>query len=101
MRGRQKLVGVEFAEMTEVLFDSAPVEGRTLTLAQLKQRLQEIESMTGEGFEALKKKKDIDPAFPRLVTAATLTEEFSYSELVLTSRELGAGLIIEVGMNER
>ena len=101
MRDRQKLVGVEFAEMIEVLFDSAPVEGRTLTLVQLKQRLQEIEAMTGEGFDALKKKKDIDRALPRLVTAATLTEEFGYSDLVLTSRELGSGLIIEAGMKER
>ena len=98
MRGCKKLVGVEFAEMAEVLFDSAPVEGRPLTLTELKQRLQTIESMTGDEFEALKKRKDIDRALPRLVVAATLTEEFGYSELVLTGRELGSGLIIEAGM---
>jgi exopolyphosphatase/pppGpp-phosphohydrolase len=101
MRGRKKLVGVEFAEMAEVLFDSAPVEGRTFTLMELKHRLHEIESMAGEPFEALKKRKDIDRALPRLVVAATLTEEFGYSELVLTGRELGSGLIIEAGLKNQ
>jgi len=47
------------------------------------------------------KRKDIDRALPWLVAAATLTEEFGYSDLVLTSRELGSGLIIEAGMKER
>jgi exopolyphosphatase/pppGpp-phosphohydrolase len=98
MRAGRKLVGVEFGEMAEVLFDSAPVEGRTFALTELKRRLQEIESMTSEEFEALKKRKDIDRALPRLVVAATLTEAFGYSELVLTGRELGSGLIIEAGM---
>jgi hypothetical protein len=101
MRGRKTLAGVEFGEMAEVLFDSAPIEGRTLALTELQQKLREIESMGREGFEALKKRKDIDRALPRLVAAATLTEAFGYSELVLTGRELGSGLIIEAGMKDK
>jgi exopolyphosphatase/pppGpp-phosphohydrolase len=100
MRGRKTLVGVEFAEMAEILFAPAPVEGRVLTLTQLKQRLQEVESMNASRFEALKKQKDIDRALPRLVVAAALTEEFGYSEIVLTGRELGSGLIIEAGLQK-
>jgi exopolyphosphatase/guanosine-5'-triphosphate,3'-diphosphate pyrophosphatase len=98
MRGRKTLAGVEFAEMSEVLFDAAPVEGRTFALTELHQKLREIESMGRDEFEALKKRKDIDRALPRLVAAATLTEAFGYSELVLTARELGSGLIIEAGL---
>ena len=33
----------------------------------------------------------------RLLVAATLTEEFGYSQIELTERELGTGLIIEAG----
>jgi hypothetical protein len=86
--------------MAEILFEPAPVEGRVLTLTQLKQRLQEVESMNANRFEILKKQKDIDRALPRLVVATTLTEEFGYSEIVLTGRELGSGLIIEAGLKK-
>ena len=34
-----------------------------------------------------------------VAVAAALTEEFGYSGLELTARELGAGLIIEAGIN--
>jgi hypothetical protein len=81
--------------MVEVLFQPATVEGRVFTLLELKQRLHEIASSGATGFRALKKKKDIDRALPRLVVAATLTEEFGYSGIELTERELGTGLIIE------
>jgi exopolyphosphatase/pppGpp-phosphohydrolase len=101
MKGRQKLVGLEFAEMTEVLFAPDPVEGRLLTLQELKEALDEINNLSPAGFEALKRTKDIDRALPRLVVAAVLTEEFGYSHLELTGRELGTGLIIEAGMKGR
>ena len=64
----------------------------------------EIPRVRGESrarLERALKRKDIDRALPWLVAAATLTEEFGYSDLVLTSRELGSGLIIEAGMKER
>ena len=99
MKGRKKLIGVEFGEMADVLFEPAELEGRVLTLAALKQKLEEIATSGGAAFQALKKKKDIDRALPRLAVAAALTEEFGYTELQLTARELGAGLIIEAGMS--
>ncbi len=98
MRGKRKLVGVEFEEMAEVLFPPAETEGRVLTREELKQKLDEIASYRGAEFEALKQKQDIDRALPRLVVAATLAEEFGYAAFELTARELGAGLIIEAGM---
>jgi len=99
MKGKQKLVGLEFGEMAEVLFPPGQVEGRVFTLEQLKRKLHQI--MTSKkGFKALKKKKIIDRALPRLLVAATLTEEFGYSQIELTERELGAGLIIEAGMKK-
>ena len=101
MRGGKTLAGVEFGEMAEVLFDSAPIEGRTFALTELQQKLREIESMGGDEFAALKKRRDIDRALPRLVAAATLTDAFGYSELVLTGRELGSGLIIEAEMKRK
>ena len=98
MKGMQALVGIEFGEMAQALFEPAAIEGRVFTLAQLKQKLHDITTLPGTEFQLLKKKKDIDRALPRLVVAATLTEEFGYSQLQLTERELGAGLIIEAFM---
>jgi exopolyphosphatase/pppGpp-phosphohydrolase len=97
MKGMKQLVGVEFGEMAPGIFPPAPLEGRVITLAQLKQQLQDITAMSAAAFGRLKTRKDIDRALPRLVTAAILVEAFGYSEIVLTERELGAGLIIEAG----
>ena len=84
--------------MADVLFEPADYEGRVFTLQELKQKLHQIMTSGAEDFSALKKKQDIDRALPRLVVAACLTEEFGYSRLELTERELGAGLIIEAGL---
>jgi exopolyphosphatase/guanosine-5'-triphosphate,3'-diphosphate pyrophosphatase len=100
MRGKKKLVGVEFGEMAEVLFAPAPLEGRVFTLQELQQKLEEIKTSGPAGFQTLKKKKDIDRALSRLAVAAYLTEAFGYSQLELTERELGTGLIIEAGMKK-
>ena len=101
MKGKAKLVGVEFGEMAELLFPPAPIEGRVFTLQELKARLNEITTSGTQAFETLKKTKDIDRALPRLVAAAHLTEAFGYTQLELTERELGSGLIIEAGMKKR
>jgi len=98
MKGKKALVGVEFGDMIEVLFEPADVEGRVLPLTLLKRRLAEITDGGLEAFGRLKQKQDIDRALPRLVVAATLTEAFGYSQLELTARELGAALIIEAGL---
>jgi exopolyphosphatase/pppGpp-phosphohydrolase len=101
MKGRKRLVGVEFGEMADVLFEPAEIEGRVFTLEDLKQKLHQITSFRAGEFQAFKKKKDIDRALPRLVVAAVLTEAFGYSRLELTGRELGTGLIIEAGLKKR
>ena len=101
MKGMKTLVGVEFGEMAAGLFPPAPLEGRVITLAQLKQALREIATMSAAAFRELKTRKDIDRALPRLVAAATLAEAFGYSEILLTERELGAGLIIEAGIKPK
>jgi Ppx/GppA phosphatase family len=97
MKGMRRLVGVEFGEMADGLFDKAPVEGRTFPLATLKARLAKITGGSADAFQALKTTKDIDRSLPRLVVAVTVMEAFGYTELALTERELGAGLIIEAG----
>jgi hypothetical protein len=101
MRGKVSLVGVEFGDMAEVLFAPAELEGRVFTLVALERRLKEITSGGRDDYAALKKVKDIDRALPRLVVAVTLAQEFGYSRLALTERELGTGLIIEAGMKTR
>ena len=98
MKGQRKLVGVEFEEMAQVLFEPAETEGRVLPLEELRRRIDEITALRGPAREALVQKPDIDRALPRLVVAVTLTEMFGYSALELTARELGAGLIIEAGL---
>ncbi len=100
MKGKQKLVGVEFGEMADVLFAPAELEGRVFTLEALKQKLHEITTSRTSEFQMLKKRADIDRALPRLVVAAFLTEAFGYSRLELTERELGSGLIIEAGLKK-
>jgi exopolyphosphatase/pppGpp-phosphohydrolase len=98
MKGKQKLIGVEFGDMTEVLFARAPLERRVLTLEALKARLRQIVAAGPGAFAALKKRKDIDRALPRLVVAVSMMEALGYTELELTERELGAGLIVEAGL---
>ena len=100
MKGKTKLVGVEFGEMADLLFPPAPIEGRVFTLDELKRKLHEITTSGSESFQAFKKTKDIDRALPRLAVAASLTEVFGYSRLELTERELGTGLIIEAGLQK-
>lgn len=101
MRGKRALVGVEFGEMVDVLFPAAAAATHVLTLTQLQQRLAEIIGGGAGGFAALKQTPDIDRALPRLVVAAFTTETFGYSEIALTRRELGTGLIIEAGLEGR
>ena len=101
MKGKKTLVGLEFGDMVEILFKPVGAEVRALTLQELKRKVNEIAALPPIEFQALKKTKDIDRALPRLVVAAFLTEEFGYTELELTERELGTGLIIEAGANRR
>jgi exopolyphosphatase/pppGpp-phosphohydrolase len=101
MKGRKKLVGVEFGDMIEVLFTPGTIEGRVLSLEELKRRLHQITTSSASEFQTLKQKADIDRALPRLVAAVVLTEAFGYAALELTARELGAGLIIEAGLRQR
>jgi len=98
MKGMQTLVGVEFAEMADGLFGKAPAEGRVFKLQELEAKLSSITTSSTDAFQALKKSKDIDRSLPRLVVALTVMKDFGYSELRLTERELGAGLIIEAGL---
>ena len=96
MQGQQTLAGVEFMEMADVLFK--PVgDGHVFTLAELQARLASIASAPA-AFAELKKAKDIDRALPRLVVAVDLMETYGYREMVVTSRQLGTGLIIEAGL---
>jgi exopolyphosphatase/pppGpp-phosphohydrolase len=100
MRGKKALIGVEFGEMADILFDAGEVDGRVFTLQQLKQRLDQITRSGASDFDALKKRRDIDRALPRLVVAAFVTELFGYDRFELTARELGTGLIVEAGMKK-
>ena len=99
MKGKQKLVGVEFGDMADVLFPPAELEGRVLRIDTLRDKLREVTTMRPDAFEVLKNKQDIDRALPRLVVAVSMMEAFGYAQLELTKRELGAGLIIEAGLN--
>ena len=96
MRGEARLVGVEFMEMAKVLFKEVP-DGYAFTLGELRTRLNAIAAASSE-FWMLKSTEDIDRALPRLVVAVDLMETFGYGELLVTSRQLGAGLIIEAGL---
>ncbi len=97
MRGRKKLVGVEFGDMIEVLFEKGAVDGRVLSIKDLKGKLDDITRLDESGFAALKLRKDIDRALPRLVAATVFAEMLGYDAIELTDRELGAGLVIEAG----
>ena len=98
MKGKQRFIGVEFGDMVDVLFSPATLEGRVLAIGALRDRLREITGGGADRFKALKKTKDIDRALPRLIVAVSMMEAFGYTELELTERELGAGLIIEAGL---
>jgi hypothetical protein len=54
MKGKQTLVGVEFGDMTEILFPPATLEGRVLTLDALERKLREVTTSGPAAFKALK-----------------------------------------------
>ena len=97
MRGRKKLVGVEFGDMIEVFFGESLVDGRVLSVQDLKGRLDDLARLDEGGFAALKLRKEIDRALPRLAAATLFAEMLGYDAIELTDRELGAGLVIEAG----
>lgn len=97
MKGKTTLVGLEFGEMIDGLFEPGELEGRVLTIQQLRDRLNQVTASGPSGFKRLKQTKDVDRALPRLVAAEFLTGAFGYARLELTDRELGTGLIIEAG----
>ena len=97
MRGRKKLVGVEFGDLIEVLFEKGAVDGRVLSINDLKGKLADLTRLDESGFAELKLRKDIDRALPRLVAATVFAEMLGYDAMELTDRELGAGLVIEAG----
>lgn len=99
MKGQSALAGVEFMEMAEILFTEVS-DGHVFTLAQLKTRLDGIAASPPD-FARLKTIEDIDRALPRLVVAVDMMEAFGYGEMSVTSRQLGAGLIIEAGLGGR
>jgi exopolyphosphatase/pppGpp-phosphohydrolase len=96
MKGQTTLAGIEFMEMAKVLFTEVP-DGHVFTRAELDARLDAIAAAPPE-FARLKMLDDIDRALPRLVVAVDLMATFGYDELMVTSRQLGAGLIIEAGL---
>jgi hypothetical protein len=99
MKGQHTLVGLEFMEMAVGLFK--PVgDGHVFTLAELKARLDAIAALEAYAFAGQIMLQDsMDRALPRLVTAVSLMEAFGYSEMQVTSRQLGTGLIIEAGLH--
>jgi hypothetical protein len=97
MRARRGLIGLEFGEMLDLFFTESTGDPVVITATQLRAGLAAITGGTPAQFAELKATKDIDRALPRLVSAAYLTEAFGYSQISLTRRELGAGLIIEAG----
>ena len=99
MKGHSALAGVEFMEMAEILFAEVP-DGHVFTLTELKAKLDAIAASPDE-FGRLKTIDDIDRALPRLVVAVDMIEAFGYTEMSVTSRQLGAGLIIEAGLRGR
>jgi exopolyphosphatase/pppGpp-phosphohydrolase len=99
MKGKRKLVGVEFREMAEVLFPPAEVEGRVFTVEQLRSRIDEIVAAGAAGFSVLRQTENIDRALPRLIVAEHVTRTFGYPQIELTTRELGTGLIIEAALD--
>ena len=70
-------------------------------IAALRGRLREITAGGADQFKVLRNKTDIDRALPRLVVAVSMMEAFGYTQLELTERELGAGLIVEAGLKGR
>jgi hypothetical protein len=68
--------------------------------------VRDIASRVGVAMEIATESRESELAYlvgslPRLVVALTLAEAFGYSQIVLTGRELGTGLIIEAALNRR
>jgi len=98
--GRRGLVGIELDEMAQYLLKKKSVDGVRIKLGALGKHIEKLKRQDAEKFSELKKEKDIDRVLPRLVTMEYVLRGTGYRSVVVVSRELGVGLIIEAGLQQ-
>jgi exopolyphosphatase/pppGpp-phosphohydrolase len=96
--GRQGLVGIELDEMAKYLLKKKSVDGARIKLGALRKRIEKLKRQDAGTFAELKKENEIDRVLPRLVAVHYVLERAGYRSVVVVSRELGVGLIIEAGL---
>jgi exopolyphosphatase/pppGpp-phosphohydrolase len=96
--GRRGLVGIELDEMAKYLLKKKSVDGARIKRGALRKHIEKLKRQDADRFAELKKENDIDRVLPRLVAVEYVLERAGYPSVVVVSRELGVGLIIEAGL---
>ena len=98
--GRRGVVGIELDEMAQYLLKKKKVDGARIKLGALRKHIEKLKRQDADKFAELKKEKDVDRVLPRLVAVEYVLRQAGYRSVVVVSRELGVGLIIEAGLQQ-
>ena len=98
--GRRDFVGIELDELATYLLKKKNVSGARITLSVLRKQIEKLRAQTAEQFSALKTVREIDRVLPRIVALDYILTKAGYRSVVVVSRELGVGLIIEAGLRK-
>ena len=98
--GRHDFFGIELDEMATYLLKKKNVSGARIKLSVLRKHIDKLRAQTAEQFSALKKVREIDRVLPRMVALEYILTKAGYRSVVVVSRELGVGLIIEAGLKK-
>jgi hypothetical protein len=77
------------------------VDGVLISRETVSRKIAALRTMPEFEFSELKKAKDIDEILPRLVVLEQTLITFGYPEMQVFERELGVGLIVEKGIEQK
>jgi exopolyphosphatase/pppGpp-phosphohydrolase len=101
MKNRDGYVGVEMEDVARYLLSQDRVDGVLISRETVSRKIAALRAMSEFEFSELKKAKDIDEILPRLVVLEQTLITFGYPEMQVFERELGVGLVVEKGIEQK
>jgi exopolyphosphatase/pppGpp-phosphohydrolase len=101
MKNRGGYVGVEMQHVARYLLSLDWADGVSVSLDTVSRKMAALGALPEVEFSQLKKVKNIDAILPRLVVLEQTLITFGYREFRVFERELGVGLIVEKGIQQK
>lgn len=101
MTKRDGYVGVEMEHAVRNLLSLDRADEVLISLDTVSKKMVALRAMSENEFMKLKNVKNIDAILPRLVVLEQTLITFGYGEMEVFERELGVGLIVEKGIQQK